>query len=82
MPFCSVQTIKVSDRVIQVSSGESFSGDTARRERWDRTLLFLIASVFGDFGFQQNAIWLIFRFDKYSRFVLFEMRGTRVSLGR
>lgn len=38
VPFCSVQTIKVSDRVIQVSQTMFLSGDTVRRKWWDRNL--------------------------------------------
>jgi hypothetical protein len=72
VPLCSVQTINVSDRVIQLaqilfSLSVIQPGGCGGTE----TLLFLIAIVLGDFGLEQDAIRFIFGFDVYSRYVLF-----------
>ena len=78
VPFCSVQTIKVSGRVSQ-SEGVS---SVIRLGGYDgaETLLFLITIFLGDPRLQQYAIGLIFGFDKYSRFLLYKMKKeSRVS---
>lgn len=70
VPFCSVQTIKVSDRVIQSVNLSSFLVVQACGVGGSGTLLFLIAIVLGDASLEQDAIGLILRFDEYSRFFL------------
>lgn len=71
VPFCSVQTINVSDRVKQsvkpifphpVTQFSGYGGT--------ETLLFLVAIIFGDLRLQQDAIGMVLRFDIYSRLLL------------
>jgi hypothetical protein len=75
VPLDSVQTINVSDRVIQLAQ-VSFLSSVKQPGGYSgtETLLFLIAIVLGDLGLEQDAIRFVFGFDIYSRYLLFRQK--------